>query len=151
MKFSYKRLSAVEAAFRSLKTVDLKVSPIRHWKMPRVLCHIFLCMLAYYVQWHMQQRLAPMLFAEDDPEGKMRKSVVQAARRSASAEQKARTRRTATGQKDLSFASLMSHLATLCKHKVSSQTPGKHESFTTLGRLSKLQVRAFELLAIKMK
>ena len=66
----YKRLSAVEAAFRSLKAVELKVRPIPHWKTSRVKCHIFLCMLAYYVQWHMQRRLAPMLCAEDAPEGK---------------------------------------------------------------------------------
>ena len=149
----YKRLSAVEAAFRSLKTVDLKVRPIRHWKTPRVICHIFLCMLAYYVQWHMLERLAPMLFAEDDPEGKrrMRKNVVEAARRSDSAKRKARTKRTATGQKALSFASLMAHLATLCKHKVGPRTPGKHEPFTMLGGLSELQARAFELLDVKVK
>ena len=66
----YKRLSAVEQAFRSLKTVDLKVRPIHHYRAPRVICHIFLCMLAYFVEWHMKQRLAPILFAEDDPEGK---------------------------------------------------------------------------------
>ena len=55
----YKRLSAVEQAFRSLKTVDLKVRPIHHYKTRRVICHVFLCMLAYLVEWHMKQRLAP--------------------------------------------------------------------------------------------
>lgn len=147
----YKRLSAVEAAFRSLKTVNLNVRPIRHWKTPRVLSHIFLCMLAYYVQWHMQKRLAPMLFAEDDPEGKTRTSVVHAAQPSKSAERKARTKRTANGQKALSFASLMEHMATLCKHKVGPRTPGEHASFIMLGGQSKLQVRAFDLLQIKVK
>ena len=94
----YKRLSAVEQAFRSLKTVDLKVRPIHHYKTRRVICHVFLCMLAYLVEWHMKQRLAPILFAEDDLEGKKaaRRSIIHAAGRSPSAEQKARSKRTDT-------------------------------------------------------
>ncbi len=109
----YKRLSAVEQAFRSLKTVDLKVGPIHHYRAPRVICHVFLCMLAYFVEWHMKQRLAPILFAEDDAKGKKaaRRSIIHAAGRSPSAEQKARSER--TQHKALSFAALMAHLGTL--------------------------------------
>ena len=63
---TYKSLSAVERAFRSLKTVDLKVRPIYHWLADRVRAHIFLCMLAFYVEWHMRRALAAMLFDDDD-------------------------------------------------------------------------------------
>ena len=109
----YKRLSAVEQAFRSLKTVDLKVGPIHHYRAPRVICHVFLCMLAYFVEWHMKQRLAPILFAEDDLEDKKAapRSIIHAAGRSPSAERKARSKR--TRHKALSFAALMGHLGTL--------------------------------------
>src|SRR5450759_3514395 len=63
---NYKSLSGVERAFRSLKTVDLHVRPIHHREPDRVRAHIFLCMLAYYVEWHMRQDLAPLLFDDDD-------------------------------------------------------------------------------------
>jgi hypothetical protein len=64
---AYKSLSGVEHAFRSLKTVDLELRPVFHWTAPRVRAHILLCMLAYYLQWHMRRCLAPMLFDEPDP------------------------------------------------------------------------------------
>ena len=93
--------------------MDLKVGPIHHYRAPRVICHVFLCMLAYFVEWQMKQRLAPILFAEDDAEGKKaaRRSIIHAAGRSPSAEQKARSK--PTGHKALSFAALMGHLRTL--------------------------------------
>ena len=62
----YKRLSDVERAFRSLKSVDLKIRPIYHHLADRVRAHVFLCMLSYYVEWHMRRALAPMLFDDDD-------------------------------------------------------------------------------------
>ncbi len=64
---AYKRLSSVERAFRSLKTVDLKVRPVYHRTEPRA--HVFLCMLAYYIEWHMRQKLKPLLFDDEDAEG----------------------------------------------------------------------------------
>ena len=64
---AYKRLSAVERAFRSLKTVDLKVRPVFHHAANRVRAHVLLCMLAYYVEWHLRERLKPLLFDDDDP------------------------------------------------------------------------------------
>ena len=93
---AYKRLSRVERAFRSLKTVDLKLRPIFHHAADRVRAHVFVCMLAYYVEWHMRQRLAPILFDDDDKETaeKARKSVVAAAQRSPRAMKKAATKRT---------------------------------------------------------
>ena len=96
---AYKRLSAVERAFRSFKTVDLKVRPIYHYASDRVRAHIFLCMLAYYVEWHMRARLKPLLFEDDDPDAAeaARTSVVAPAEVSPSAKDKARSKQTAAG------------------------------------------------------
>ena len=73
---AYKGLSVVERAFRSYKTVDLKVRPIYHFSAERVRAHVFLCMLAYYVEWHLRQRLAPLLFDDHEPAAAERASVV---------------------------------------------------------------------------
>jgi hypothetical protein len=64
---AYKSLAGVERAFRSMKTVDLELRPVFHWTAPRVRAHVMLCMLAYYLEWHMRRRLAPMLFDDHDP------------------------------------------------------------------------------------
>ena len=74
---AYRGLSVVEQAFRSYKTVDLKVRPIYHWSNVRVRAHVFLCLLAYYVKWHMRRRLARLLFDDQDPAGAPRSSVVE--------------------------------------------------------------------------
>jgi transposase len=97
---AYKGLAVVERAFRSLKSVDLKVSPIYHRLDIRVEAHVFLCMLAYYVEWHMRQALAPILFDDDDQETARarRRSVVAPAERSPQAQRKAQTKRTAQGR-----------------------------------------------------
>ena len=114
-------------------------------KTSRVISHIFLCMLAYYVQGDMKRRLAPMLFAEEDPEGKWaaNQHVVHAAARSPAAENKARTKRTEKGGRAMSFESLMAHLGTLCKHEVTPRVGRIQQSFTVLGRKSENQARAF--------
>ena len=93
---NYKSLSGVERAFRSLKTVDLHVRPIHHRQPDRVRAHIFLCMLAYYVEWHMRKDLAPLLFDDEDKVAaeKLRASVVAPAQRSPSAQAKAHSKRT---------------------------------------------------------
>ena len=93
---NYKSLSGVERAFRSLKTVDLHVRPIHHRQPDRVRAHIFLCMLSYYVEWHMRQDLAPLLFDDEDKAAaeKLRASVVATAQRSTSAQAKAHSKRT---------------------------------------------------------
>ena len=96
---AYKRLSAVERAFRSLKTVDLKVRPVFHRTADRVRAHVFLCMLAYYVEWHMRARLKPLLFDDHDPGAAeaARTSIVAPAKVSEAAKEKARGKRTANG------------------------------------------------------
>ena len=121
---TYKGLSTVERVFRSLKSVDLKVRPIRHHLERRVRAHVFLCMLAYYVEWHMRRALAPMLFDDEHKaEAKaLSGSVVAPARRSAHAQQKAQQRRTDDGIPVHSFETLLEDLATLCRNTIRVKT-----------------------------
>ena len=102
---AYKSLSQVERAFRSLKTVDLEIRPIHHWLSDRVRAHVFLCMLAYYVEWHMHQKLAPMLFDDEDKEAALasRRSPVAKAPRSDRAKAKDAGKRTEDGLPVRSF------------------------------------------------
>ena len=150
----YKRLSKVETAFRAPKSVSLRVRPIHHRKASRVTGHVFLCMLAYYVEYHLRTRLAPLLFAEDDLDGKaaQRTRVVAPARRSAQTEQKARTQRTATGDHAMSYASLMKQLSGLCRSiAVPKITMDKAHQVTMRAPLTATQKRAFELLNIRVR
>lgn len=148
---SYKRLAQVERAFRSLKTVDLKVRPIFHRLAERVRAHVFLCMLAYYVEWHMRQALAPMLFDDDDksaPERK-RSSVVAPARRSDRALRKARTLKTDTGQPVHSFHTLLRDLATLQRNTIRPRQTGL-DPFEKIATPSPVQQRALTLLGVRL-
>jgi hypothetical protein len=147
---AYKDLAKVERAFRCLKTVDLHVRPIHHRLVPRVRAHIFLCMLAYYVEWHMRRAWAPLLFAEDDPQGaaQRRGSPVKPARRSASAEAKALTQKTSEGETVHRFRGLLEHLATLTKNTI--QPAGDLPSFDRLAVPTTLQQRAFDLLGLQI-
>ncbi len=149
---SYKSLSGVERAFRSLKTVDLHVRPIHHRLADRVRAHILLCLLAYYVEWHMRQRLAPLLFDDDDkPQAQAaRASVVSPATRSQSARNKARTKRTPDGFKVHSFQTLLADLATLAKNTI-QPTDKAVATFAMLTRPTPLQQRAFDLLGVALK
>jgi hypothetical protein len=142
----YKSLAAVERAFRSLKTVDLKVRPIYHRAAERVRAHVFLCMLAYYVEWHMRRLLAPLLFDDDDAEAARarRPSIVAPAQRSAAAERKAARKRTAEGWPVHSFQTLLKDLATITKNQVRMA----EQSFPMLAVPTPLQRRAFELLQV---
>lgn len=117
---AYKSLAHVERAFRSMKTVDLDVRPIHHRLAPRVRAHVFLCMLAYYVAWHMRKALAPLLFDDHDKEnaGKGRSSPVAPAKVSAAAYAKAASRKTADGGPVHSFRTLLQDLATLSRNVV---------------------------------
>jgi transposase len=117
---SYKSLSGVERAFRSLKTVDLQVRPIHHSLPDRVRAHTLLCVLAYYVEWHMRQLLAPSLF-DDDNKSKAqasRASIVAPAQGSTSAKHKVLTKQTANGTKVHSFQTLIGDLATIVKNRI---------------------------------
>ncbi len=146
---SYKQLATVERAFRSLKTVDLKVRPIYHWKAHRVRVHVLLCMLAYYVEWHMRRALAPILFDDHDkPAGdRLRASIVAPAQRSPEAQRKARSRRTETGEPVQSFQGLLRDLATIVKNRNRVQRAGGLE-FEVITTPTPHQQRAFDLLGV---
>lgn len=146
---SYKSLAAVERAFRSLKTVDLKVRPIHHHLADRVRAHVFLCMLAYYVEWHMHERLSAMLFDDDDkPQAeRLRTSVVSPAQRSRKALAKARTKRTKDGGPVHSFQTLLQDLATVAKNRVRTKAGGD-ATFDVITTPTALQQRAFDSLGV---
>ena len=143
---SYKSLSGVERAFRSLKTVDLHVRPIHHRLPDRVRAHILLCMLAYYVEWHMRQLLAPILFDDHDkPQARAaRVSVVAPARRSDAARRKAATKETDDGLKVHSFQTLLADLATVVKNRILPKDK-KIPAFDMLTTPTTLQQKAFDL------
>jgi hypothetical protein len=143
---AYKSLSTVERAFRSYKTVDLEVRPIHHYAERRVRAHIFLCMLAYYVEWHMRRALAPILFDDHDRASARaeRRSIVAPAQRSAAAKAKARTGRTEDGLPVHSFQTLLRDLATLTKNRVRVA----ESTFEQLARPTPVQERALELLEV---
>jgi transposase len=149
---SYKSLSGVERAFRSLKSVDLHVRPIHHRLPDRVRAHILLCMLAYYVEWHMRQCLAPMLFDDDDkPQAQAAsRSIVAPAQRSAAAKRKACTKQTADGLPVHSFQTLLSDLATIVKNRI--QPADKNiPAFDMLTQPTAIQRRAFDLLSVPLR
>jgi len=145
---SYKSLAQVERAFRSLKSIDLMVRPIRHRTEVRVKAHIFLCMLAYYVEWHMLQAWAPLLFADQElPEARKMRDPILPAKISASAKDKKATHQTQDGLPVHSFASLMDDLATRVRvtYGLKSDTAGP--TFQQVPDPSPLQARAYQLLA----
>jgi hypothetical protein len=146
---AYKSLAQVERAFRSLKTVDLEIRPIYHRLSDRVKGHVFLCMLAYYVEWHMKRKLAPLLFSEDDPEGarKERDSIVAPAVPSPSARDKAASKTTPEGLPVQSFRSLLRNLGTLTQNRMQPREENVPE-FTLLAQATPLQKKAFDLLGV---
>jgi hypothetical protein len=148
---SYKGLSVVERAFRSTKTVDLHVRPIYHYLPERVRAHIFLCMLAYYLEWHLRRRLAPLLFDDDDRDEAeaQRTSVVAPAKVSASAQSKARTLRTPDGLPVHSFQTLLQALARLSKSRMRIRRADA-EPIEKLSRATALQQKAFSLLGLRL-
>jgi len=148
---AYKRLSTVERAFRSLKTVDIKVRPVFHRSAERVRAHVLLCMLAYYVEWHMRQRLKPLLFDDEDRESAeaARPSIVAPARVSDTAQSKARTKRTADGDPVQSFRTLLADLATVTRNTVVPRWPGA-EPFEVITRPTPLQDKALKLLGVRL-
>ncbi len=140
-----------ERAFRSCKSVDLKVRPIYHHLQQRVRAHVFLCMLAYYVEWHMRQRWAPLLFDDHDKATaqRLRQSVVAPAQRSPKALLKARSKRTEEGLPVHSFQSLLSDLATICKNRIQLQL-SHSQPFDTITRPTPVQQRALDLLGVRL-
>jgi hypothetical protein len=148
---AYKSLSMVERAFRSLKTVDLHVRPIGHRLAERVRAHVFLCMLAYYVEWHMRQALAPLLFDDDDKAaGEARRtSVVAPAQRSPRAQRKAQTKQTDEGMPVHSFQTLLDDLATVTKNRVRFVQSNTETILVT--KPTPLQQRALDLLQVSLR
>ena len=148
---AYKGLSVVERAFRSVKTVDLKIRPIHHRLAKRVRAHVFLCMLAYYVEWHMRQALAPLLFDDHDPAaGKAaRASVVAPAQRTPAAQRKASSKHTADGLPVHSFQTLLADLATISKDRIQPRLTNA-AAFDKLTRPTPVQQRALDLLGVRL-
>lgn len=141
---AYKRLERIEWAFRSLKSVDLQVRPIYHRLPDRVRAHVLLCLLAYYVEWHMRRALAPLLF-EDDPPQDTRPSPVAPAQRSPAAKAKARTQRTPDNLPVQSFHDWLQDLATIVKNRVEPRQESL-PPFDVVTRPTPTQARALELL-----
>ena len=146
---SYKQLSVVEQAFRSLKTVDLKVRPIYHYLEGRVRAHVFLCMLAYYVEWHMRQQLAPMLFDDDDKQisEQLRSSPVKDAQPSPQAKYKATTKKCQADDLAVhSFQTLLADLATVTRNTV--ELAGRQ--FNKITTPTPTQQKALNLLKVRL-
>ena len=144
---NYKMLSGVERAFRSLKSIDMMVRPIRHRVSCRVKIHIFICMLAYYVRWHMMEAWRPLLFSDEDLKAKEQRDPVAPAKRSAEALRKVGSKKLADGTGVHSFRTLMSSLSTVvrneCRRKGAFEGEGTFKMDTTP---SKEQQRALDLL-----
>ncbi|HEY9702585.1 MAG TPA: IS1634 family transposase [Allocoleopsis sp.] len=145
---AYKNLSQVESAFRCYKSIDLKVRPIYHYKGDRVKAHIFLCMLAYYVEWHLKQALAPLLFEDEETENKYQEIV--RASRSESAQSKDRKKRNDEGFPVHSFRTLLEDLGTICLNKVECNFAKGKSSFETVTRPTLLQQKALDLVGISL-
>jgi transposase len=146
---SYKRLAQVERAFRCLKGVDLMVRPIYHRVEPRVRAHLFLCMLAYYVEWHLRQAWAPLLFADEElAADRAQRDPVKPAKTSAAAKAKKKSLRNADGRVVHSLRTLMADLATRCRNTCTITSEGTTSSFMQLTDASPLQVEALRLLGV---
>jgi len=146
---AYKSLSQVERAFRSYKSVDLKVRPIYHFLADRVKAQVFLCVLAYYVEWHMRISLAPLLFDDQDKEAAqaMRSSIVAPAQRSSSAKAKDQTKRTQDDLPVHSFQTLLADLGTIVRNTIKPDLPGA-PVFEKTTIPTPLQQRALDLLGV---
>jgi hypothetical protein len=144
---SYKALAEVERAFRSMKTIDLHVRPIHHHLEGRVRAHIFLCMLAYYVEWHLREAWRELMFADEDLQRKTQRDPVAAAKRSDAALEKAAVRTLKDGSPVHSFRTLLEELATIvrntCEARVGQRSGSTFQMTTTP---NPAQQRALQLL-----
>ena len=139
---SYKGLEQVERAFRTFKSPDLEIRPIHHHLENRVRAHVFLCMLAYYLTWHLRDAWRALLFNDENPP--VQRDPVAKAVRSPDAQRKARTKRTSTGEPCHSYKSLLAELATLTRNTI--RLPGATATFNKLAQPTPLQARALELI-----
>lgn len=143
----YKSLSNVERAFRSIKTVVLEVRPIHHWTEKRVRAHIFLCVLAYYIQWHMAEAWRPLLFSDEDQQAKKTRDPVAPAKRSEKADEKCRTKRLDDWTPVQSLRTMFAQLSTIVRNTCRRpNAPASEPSFTLDTRPNEEQQRALDLL-----
>lgn len=142
----YKNLSQVERAFRSLKSIDLEVRPIHHRLTQRVRAHLFLCMLAYYVKWHMMEAWRPLLFADENVDAKRRRDPVAPATRSADALAKVKTKRLPDGDLAHSFHTLLADLSTLVRNTCHHKGVAGNPIFTVDTQPNPTQQRALQLI-----
>jgi transposase len=146
---SYKNLAQVERAFRSLKGIDLLVRPIWHHTEDHVRAHLFLCMLAYYVEWHMRKALAPLLFDDEQlDENRKRRDAVKPAKPSVSAQKKKTQRVTAEGLAIQSFDTLLEALGNRCRNRCRIKSDPEGSIFYQTTEMSPLQERAFQCLGL---
>jgi transposase/ribosomal protein L35 len=146
---SYKSLAEVERAFRCLKGIDLLVRPIRHRTEERVPAHILLCLLAYYVEWHLRRAWAPLLFEDEErPEERKRRDPILPAKPSASAQAKKTSRQTAEGLPVHSFPTLLAELASRARVTYELNSGGSKLTFQQVPEPTPLQARAYELLRL---
>ena len=141
---TYKSLANIERGFRTLKSVDLHIRPIRHRLADRVRAHAFICLLAAHLVWHLRKAWAPLTFRDEAPPD--RADPVLPAVRSASASAKAATRRRRDGQELRPFQGLLDHLATLTRN--TCQVPGTVVTFERLAEPTETQRKAFELIDV---
>ncbi len=145
----YKKLTQVERAFRSLKGIDLMVRPIWHRTEDHVRAHILLCMLAYYVEWHMRKALAPLLFDDEAlDENRKKRDPVKPAKPSVSAKTKKTLRLTSDGLVVQSFDTLLAELGTRCRNRCRIKSDSKGSTFDQLTEMTPFQKRAFQLLKL---
>jgi transposase len=142
---TYKSLSGVESAFRSIKTETLHVRPVFHRQEDMVRAHIFICMLAYHLQWHLTRALKAVLFEDEVPGGAPRSSPVAKAKRSEAAEAKARSKQTTDGLCAHSFKTLLAELSTLCRITIRPDIKNA-DVFLKLTESTQIQKKVFELL-----
>jgi transposase len=146
---SYKRLALVEQAFRCLKGIDLLVRPIHHRRAERVRAHILLCVLAYYVEWHLRRAWEPLLFEDEElAEDRRRRDPVAPARASGSARQKKKTHATSGDLPVQSFRTLLAHLATQCRNTCVVSSAPDQATFRQVTEADALQAEALRLIAV---
>ncbi|MGD8957812.1 MAG: IS1634 family transposase [Chromatiaceae bacterium] len=144
---SYKNLARVERAFRTLKGMDLRIRPIHHRNEDRVRAHIFLCLLAYYVEWHLRQAWAELLFDDETlPRERLHRDPVAAAKPSKAAQKKKSQRRTEEGLPIHSFSTLMAELGTRCRHRCRLKADPDTPSIEQDTEPTPLQARALGLI-----
>ena len=144
---SYKSLAEVERAFRCLKGIDLLVRPIRHRTEERVPAHIFLCLLAYYVEWHLRRAWAPLLFEDEERrEERKRRDPILPAQPSASAQAKKRSHQTLDGFPAHSLETLLAELASRARVTYEFKSGGAKLTFQQTPEPTPLQKRAYELI-----